>query len=362
MPENMDVHRFIEVVKAHPVIWDIRYGEYKDRTTTPQQWAEISGTMGVDVEQCKRKWKNLRDAYRAEVRRLERRKELQKASGTYDSSTEIRSKWAYFDAMSFINDSRRPSHNIYKIDAEGEGGDASNESHDTDEPPGFHSICDIKLEPYHMMSDEDDFEDDRLLEEFVNAATPQAVRRLSNSISEANAVEDAAMADIAAPSSNIGTTTTTASGGINCKCSKRADDQMHFLETLEREEQSLMQSTRMDMRRDNSIGHVGDSDYNFLVSFLPKMKRMSELQNLQFRAKMSELLLNILAPQTSVVPMQPTTAATITGVQQQQPRSLKHSAIPAIQLQKSSLIQGPVSSSDLMKSIIDLEESEVSLN
>ncbi|XP_039964769.1 probable serine/threonine-protein kinase fhkB [Bactrocera tryoni] len=303
MPNDLDVRRLIEEVKARPIIWDVRYGEYKDRTNTPQKWAEIAASLGVDVEHCKRKWKNLRDAYRAEVRRSERRVERLKASGNYDSSMDVRSKWAYFDQMSFINDSRRPRYQSLTHKSEGEG---SNGSHD--DAPGFHSFCDIKMEPHHT-TDEDEYEDDdQLLEQFENAATPQAVRRLSNSISVANAAEDAAIAG------------TSSSRSPNCKCSNRADDQVHFLENLEREEQSLMQSTRMDMTRDNSASHVGDSDYNFLVSFLPQMKRMSELQNLQFRAKMSELLLNIMTPQSPSGQLVSTSAQSMQRFEPQQAR------------------------------------------
>lgn len=43
-----------------------------------------------------------------------------------------------------------------------------------------------------------------------------------------------------------------------------------------------------------AINTVGDLDYNFLISFLLHMKRMTQLQNLQFRAKMSDLVLNVL--------------------------------------------------------------------
>ncbi|CAD7006453.1 uncharacterized protein LOC101457487 isoform X1 [Ceratitis capitata] len=282
MPDDLDVRRLIEEVKARPIIWDVRYGEYKDRTNTPQKWAEIAAVMGVDVEHCKRKWKNLRDAYRAEVRRSERRVERLKAAGNYDAAMDVRSKWTYFEPMSFINGSRRPRYNSHTHKSEGEG---SNGSHDDNSI--FHSTYDIKMEPSHT-TDEDDFDDDddQLLEEFVSVATPQAVRRLSNSISVANAAEDEAVAS---------------KSGCRSECPNRADDQVHFLENLEREEQSLMQSTRMDMTRDNSTSHVGDSDYNFLVSFLPKMKRMNELQNMQFRAKMCELLLNIMAPPAELV-------------------------------------------------------------
>ncbi|XP_054733524.1 uncharacterized protein LOC129241299 [Anastrepha obliqua] len=356
MPDDIDVRRLIEEVKARPIIWQVPYGMYKDRAVTPPKWAEIAAILGVDVKRCKRKWKNLRDAYRAEVRRIDRREERLKASGVYDSSVNIQSKWAYFEPMSFINDTRRPrypSHTHRSDDGEG-----SNGSHD--EPPGFHSICDIKMEPHHT-SDEDEYEEEeQLLEQFVSAATPQAVRRLSNSISVANAAEDAI------------------TSAASCKCSNRADDQVHFLENLEREEQSLMQSTRMDMRRDNNTSHVGDSDYNFLVSFLPQMKRMSELQNLQFRAKMSELLLNIMTPNTGgfVQLMTVATSPSVTQFQQQQTQQLQlhqqqqqqSQCVPVLQqptLQQMQVQQTPTQQQFITADLMDaepLENSSISIS
>ncbi|XP_037819229.1 uncharacterized protein LOC119608748 [Lucilia sericata] len=87
------------------------------------------------------------------------------------------------------------------------------------------------------------------------------------------------------------------------KGSKSSYDQVHFLEDLEKEEQNLMKSTRLDISHSNDLAHIGDSDYNFLVSFLPQMKKMSELQNLQFRAKMTNLMLEIMSPTMSTAPV-----------------------------------------------------------
>ena len=79
----------------------------------------------------------------------------------------------------------------------------------------------------------------------------------------------------------------------SCKCAKLKTEQIHFLQNLEKEEENLITSTRLDLSRSNDMAHIGDSDYNFLVSFLPHMKTMNELQNLQFRAKISELMFNM---------------------------------------------------------------------
>lgn len=235
------------------------------------------------------------------MRRTERRIARLKALGQYDPLRRTASKWVFFEPMSFINESKRTSYTTNANananaanptlinEAEGNSG-----SMDLNYEPGFHSFCDIKMETHHTTTDDDDDEDDKLFEEFNAVATPQAARRLSDCIATAAAAAEVSAAEI----SPIGGTATS----LHCKCTKRADDQVHFLEDLEREEMKLMQSTRKEITRANSVGHVGDADYNFLVSFLPQMKKMSELQNLQFRAKMSELLLTTMSSPSLCLP------------------------------------------------------------
>ena len=44
------------------------------------------------VDQCKRKWKNLRDSYRAEIKRTERRIKYDKLTGTYSADNNYKTK------------------------------------------------------------------------------------------------------------------------------------------------------------------------------------------------------------------------------------------------------------------------------
>ncbi|XP_065361827.1 uncharacterized protein LOC135955405 [Calliphora vicina] len=79
--------------------------------------------------------------------------------------------------------------------------------------------------------------------------------------------------------------TPSSTGG---NCSKRSYDQANLLEDIEKKDSNLIKSVRS-----NDMVPVIDSDYNFLVSFLPKMKKINELQNLQFRAKIIDLIMDI---------------------------------------------------------------------
>ncbi|XP_037939181.1 uncharacterized protein LOC119672246 [Teleopsis dalmanni] len=267
MERGIDVLRFIAEVKNRPSIWDGRVSDHSDRLNIPMQWQEIADIFGVDIKCCKRKWKNLRDTYRAEVRRAERRAERLKNIEILNDTTKALSKWAYFQPMSFLSETKRTQH-------------GTKDDICIKEDPVVTTPFDVKLESYHSTDDDNDEDDDFLFEKFNSVATPQAARRLSNCISVSNAIATDPN------ESNI--------ENENCNCSKRSDDQIHFLEKLEREEQKLMQSTRQEIRSTNNICHIGDADYNFLISFLPQMKKMNEYQNLQFRAKMCQVLLNIM--------------------------------------------------------------------
>ncbi|XP_064539958.1 serine/threonine-protein kinase phg2 isoform X2 [Drosophila montana] len=172
-------------------------------------------------------------------------------------------------------------------------------------------------------TDEMEADNDDLMQQFQSMATPQALRRLSHSISLASAAaEEQAAAPTVTPTPIGRPSAVEAAAASSCHCAKRVDEQVNFLEGLEREEQQLIQSTSQDLARCKNILHVGDSDYNFLISFLPLMKQMSPLQNVTFRAKMGELLLQTM--QQSQQPQQQQLAQQqqqlLTQQQQRQPQ------------------------------------------
>lgn len=251
------------------------------------------------VEQCKRKWKNLRDAYRAEIRRSQRRMERDKEMGEYNPSTDYNSKWVYFEPMNFINDCKRTRRSFN----EHENTSSNDATYDETFPrsgsdleaeeKGDNDGDDDAGDNCRDMDDDDERANDILFEEFQSIATPQAARRLSSTLSLTNSIEQ----NLSNEATEKHTPHSSTDDAKECNCPSQREERVHFLEDLEKEEQQLMQSTKRDMSR--AMNHIGDSDYNFLVSFLPHMKKMTDLQNLQFRGRMCDLVLNILAPSIS---------------------------------------------------------------
>ncbi|XP_065360409.1 transcription factor Adf-1-like [Calliphora vicina] len=291
MSNAMDRLKLIAEIRQRPVLWDFQSIEHKSREYAPEMWRDVAQIMGTDVDECKRKWKNLRDAYRAEVKRIELRIERDLLKGSYDTNAEYSSKWAFFEAMKFIEDSKRPRRSRVNENPNLSSNDNYNDDNDSDQFAQFHNVESIKLEPdaemdtdVYLLDDEDDDNKTQMYSEQLLREAEQIQRNKSpQSIPGQNSPQKQNQAQKDRPTST------------HCKCTKRSYDQVHFLEDLEKEEQNLMKSTRLDITRTNDLGHVGDSDYNFLVSFLPQMKKMSDLQNLQFRAKITDVVLNIMS-------------------------------------------------------------------
>ncbi|XP_073837998.1 uncharacterized protein isoform X2 [Musca autumnalis] len=347
MSNGLDAGRLIYEVRKRPALWDLKHVHNKSYKLIGKQWNEVSAILGVDdVDQVRRKWKNLRDAYRALVRRSEIRKERDKALGIYDPQIDYDSKWIFFKELSFIRDNKRKRRRRHEI-VKDEGNNSKNDLNESE----LKDISEIKIEQTQVGDDEtaysgDDDDVDERYEEFETYddldnldMLPEEFQSISLPEQEFKSIRPASISVIpianekrqTGDDSHEGTTyipnnvptmqpeTSTHQPSnentANCQCSSRTEKNVHFLENLEQEEHKLIKSTRDDIKR--ATNHTGDPDYNFLVSFLPQMKKMNDLQNLQFRARMSDLVLNIMVPTMHNTAPPPLTAAPMTSVRRE---------------------------------------------
>ncbi|XP_040572773.1 uncharacterized protein [Lepeophtheirus salmonis] len=86
----MDIITFINAVKIHDCLWNMKSSSYKDKDKKTQAWESISEATGVDAMRCIAKWKYLRDKF---VRELKREK-----------VHRVASRWSFFEHMQFINE------------------------------------------------------------------------------------------------------------------------------------------------------------------------------------------------------------------------------------------------------------------
>ena len=90
----------IEAVSHYPYLWSIKDPVYRDQKAKDAAWTEVASRAGVTVDECKTKWKYLRDRYVRELKKT-------KFKRSEDEEGAVQSTWALFELMSFLESSVR---------------------------------------------------------------------------------------------------------------------------------------------------------------------------------------------------------------------------------------------------------------
>nr|CAD7431393.1 unnamed protein product [Timema monikensis] len=56
--------KLIDLVKSHPILYQLSDKNYKDNFMKENIWIEIAGRLGKAVPECKTRWRTIRDSYR----------------------------------------------------------------------------------------------------------------------------------------------------------------------------------------------------------------------------------------------------------------------------------------------------------
>ncbi|XP_047000659.1 transcription factor Adf-1-like [Schistocerca americana] len=94
---------FIEAVRRHPCIWDVKIRDYKNTHKRYDEWEEIAKAFNVSRKECEDKWHNLKSQY---SRELAKRKSS-KGSGSATSKV-YHTSWYAFESMQFVRDNYKP--------------------------------------------------------------------------------------------------------------------------------------------------------------------------------------------------------------------------------------------------------------
>ncbi|XP_049789834.1 transcription factor Adf-1-like [Schistocerca nitens] len=90
----MDDWQLVELIRERPCLYNPKYPRYKDVNVRDDVWMEIAGLMRQPVEECKYRWKNIRDTFM----RRKRNKLLKGASRTRKSR-----KWSLETHLEFLD-------------------------------------------------------------------------------------------------------------------------------------------------------------------------------------------------------------------------------------------------------------------
>lgn len=86
--------KLILAVFNYPELYNVTLPNYRCTQTRASAWKNISLALGLPTDECKRKWKNMRDRYLKEVR-------LEIKSKSLFGET-VQSRWKYRQLMNFI--------------------------------------------------------------------------------------------------------------------------------------------------------------------------------------------------------------------------------------------------------------------
>ncbi|CAI6347043.1 unnamed protein product [Macrosiphum euphorbiae] len=84
-----------EYVSKHPCLYDSKNAEYKDQQIRDNVWKEISNILKKSVDDCKKRWKNMKDTYNKNKRN--------KKLGTGSFLKNKPTKWALAGTLSFMD-------------------------------------------------------------------------------------------------------------------------------------------------------------------------------------------------------------------------------------------------------------------
>ncbi|XP_055857570.1 uncharacterized protein LOC129920277 [Episyrphus balteatus] len=95
----------IAEVKKRSVLWDRNHCQYKykDKRNTEFEWEAIARTIGISKDEAKKKWRNIRDQYNKEVKKIPK----SKSGAPQDLAALYTGKWQHFKSLVFLNETPR---------------------------------------------------------------------------------------------------------------------------------------------------------------------------------------------------------------------------------------------------------------
>uniref|UniRef100_A0A034W5S2 Transcription factor Adf-1 n=1 Tax=Bactrocera dorsalis TaxID=27457 RepID=A0A034W5S2_BACDO len=85
--------KLIKAVKRHPCLFDRSSTDFRNQYLKEEAWVAAAISTGASVEQCKQRWKSLRDRFVREVVSQQSKPE---------SAAKEKNKWCYFELLSFL--------------------------------------------------------------------------------------------------------------------------------------------------------------------------------------------------------------------------------------------------------------------
>jgi len=215
---------------------------------------------------AKKKWRNLRDQYKKELKKVKK----PKSGSSQDGLEKYHGKWSYFVSMQFMKDVETPRNTSGT----------------------FSDDCDEDTELGHSDEQTNDSNEDQENEDNLDKETTHSFEVLDPLLPQTEAQTNLTQSGRNSPISELNYSTNKSSGQ---KKMKKQQDEMCF-------EQQLLQleKTKIEAFIDSSKNAVkDDEDMYFLKSIHPYFGNMTPLQKLRVRTQIQEVIMRELSTPSS---------------------------------------------------------------
>ncbi|BFF96019.1 uncharacterized protein DMAD_13300 [Drosophila madeirensis] len=302
-----DVLRLIAEVRPRRALWDssIRLACRKEKWAS--QWLEVSAKLQLDVTACKKRFKGLRDSYRAEIRKIQR--------GRMQMSN-----WTYFRPLEFMRSIFDPSGIVhfepedYEFDFDtAECFNDYDQAHmddfiidlDNDDSVDFEIMGDIFKRD--SLEQQDSGSDMSLIKPQDSGSEMSLMKRLDMSRSDVE-LSPRLLSPMHLPANNSmlpkppptkricrrrssSSYESPVSNGYCHNNNNNSSKHSQASNVIETPPPAASSQQSMATFKD-------DADYNFLVSLMPHMKSLSDMGNLKFRMEISRILVELKKEET----------------------------------------------------------------
>ncbi|XP_013198613.1 transcription factor Adf-1-like [Amyelois transitella] len=264
--------QIISAIFERRPIWNSKDVNHKNRRIINQLWEEIKNELNIEVTDLKKKWKNLKDHYRKELK-----KNPAPRSGDAGNVNQP-SNWQYFSQLRFLQDEVVPNVTEGNLSRPEVSNQISNDSFETEDISGENS------------------QEDTTGHNEESSIYPQ---QPSTSSQEAPVSSQEASTSL----QEISTPPREASASQRSRKKRTANDiRTEFLE-LERKRIRLLENDLSNQSRNEASRNENKSDdYYFFMSLLPQMEKFTPFQKFRVRQKINQALLDELSVNESTYP------------------------------------------------------------
>ncbi|XP_075444883.1 uncharacterized protein LOC142488352 isoform X2 [Ascaphus truei] len=119
--DHSTTEKLISEVFRRVPLWNQRSRAYHDRYIHDRLWKEIGEILSIPTDLAKGKWKNLRDSFRRELKKIKPSDSGDEATSVYEKT----SSWPFFKQMEFLKEQMTrafavPNRDVSEVDVSGE--------------------------------------------------------------------------------------------------------------------------------------------------------------------------------------------------------------------------------------------------